>query len=571
MRSRRLRIIALLLAVAAAVPAVTWTVPSRVDTGAVPAHTGLNNAWSTQAYDHASEWPVFGLNVAHVIYWDEGDNCEVKFARSLDDGESWVDREVISDEGDENEAWLPALTAWGPDYDAHDVIAVYYDDDDDAYSIRKRRNTNCGEQNAWLARAAVTPGIGDWDEESYHPSATTCQEPGDTTDYYLHVVWDDCHDDLLRPVIWYDRTRYSQSAATGVALLRDAITSDDGYPDLAPSIAAVYVEGVGVADANYLHVVFYSRCAADPSHEEVWYIRSTNDGDNWSAPVNISNTTGYSSQAPCVAATGSYVYVVWQEEDPGDGRFRIKFRRSTNHGVTWGSDEVISDDLMAELDHNEPPECFTPSIACYDEFVYVVCQSGWDSPNTWYAVGFMMSDDHGATWATEGLSSLGTEDEPDIEDGFEGIMPSITVSKGTGGLDDKYLSIAFSAWDENDEYRVFWLGGARIYELPGSGGGQSRGTRGDRSAALDVRPNPVGRQAAIRVTLLREVQAELAAWDVSGKRVRVLGRGRLSAGGYNLTWDGTDDRGCRLPAGTYLLTLRADDAVSTRRVQLVND
>jgi flagellar basal-body rod modification protein FlgD len=48
--------------------------------------------------------------------------------------------------------------------------------------------------------------------------------------------------------------------------------------------------------------------------------------------------------------------------------------------------------------------------------------------------------------------------------------------------------------------------------------------------------------------------------DAQGKTVRTLQLGRQSAGPLDIAWDGRDDRGTVLPAGTYKLRVTAKDA-----------
>jgi hypothetical protein len=57
--------------------------------------------------------------------------------------------------------------------------------------------------------------------------------------------------------------------------------------------------------------------------------------------------------------------------------------------------------------------------------------------------------------------------------------------------------------------------------------------------------------------------------DASGRRVASLG-GRFEAGRQQLTWDGRDAAGARLPAGLYFVRMRvAGRDVGTRRITLL--
>jgi hypothetical protein len=78
-------------------------------------------------------------------------------------------------------------------------------------------------------------------------------------------------------------------------------------------------------------------------------------------------------------------------------------------------------------------------------------------------------------------------------------------------------------------------------------------------ANLSVRamPNPVVSQTAVRFGLPADGLVTVQVFDVSGRVVRTLHGGLLAAGWHSVVWDGTDDRGARVPAGVYTVVLDA--------------
>jgi hypothetical protein len=312
----------------------------------------------------------------------------------------------------------------------------------------------------------------------------------------------------------------------------------------------------------YLHVVFYGKSSADTLCDEVWYVRSLNTGSSWSSPVNISNTTGHESQAPSIAISGANVYVVWQEADPSDGRFRIWFRRSTDMGGSWGSTQPIPDSLLPLEDQNQAPECFTPSVACYRDNVYITCQAGWDS----YGVLFIASSDNGSTWTAEGLGGE-TDDYPDLDAGIEGLFPTVSVSQGVDSA-NKFISVLYSGFDENEDYRVYWLRGNNIDVMPGDGAGSTNELLA-RRVRMDVQPTVMRDMANVRLKSSMPGPYSVAVYDASGQRVRTLHGVLSGSGAASIVWDGTGDDGCRVAAGTYLLRLQSGGSAATRRVQVL--
>ena len=73
-------------------------------------------------------------------------------------------------------------------------------------------------------------------------------------------------------------------------------------------------------------------------------------------------------------------------------------------------------------------------------------------------------------------------------------------------------------------------------------------------------PNPFRAGTRLAWSLAQSGPVELALYDPSGRRVRVLERGVRSAGPGGVTWDGRDDNGRQLPPGLYFVRLEAGAA-----------
>lgn len=84
-----------------------------------------------------------------------------------------------------------------------------------------------------------------------------------------------------------------------------------------------------------------------------------------------------------------------------------------------------------------------------------------------------------------------------------------------------------------------------------------------RAGLLPPRPNPFNPSTTVAYDLPWPAAVRLEAFDVRGRSVRLLAAGSRTPGRHSLAWDGTDDGGRRLPAGTYLLRLTARGAAAT--------
>jgi hypothetical protein len=80
--------------------------------------------------------------------------------------------------------------------------------------------------------------------------------------------------------------------------------------------------------------------------------------------------------------------------------------------------------------------------------------------------------------------------------------------------------------------------------------------------SLEVLPNPAAAETRLRVCLSTGGELILSVYDVQGRKVRRIFGGKLARGTHDMVWDGTDDRGRRLPAGVYFF--KAEAGISCR-------
>lgn len=83
-------------------------------------------------------------------------------------------------------------------------------------------------------------------------------------------------------------------------------------------------------------------------------------------------------------------------------------------------------------------------------------------------------------------------------------------------------------------------------------------------------PNPFRVSTTLRFALSRASDVSVEFVDVTGARVARIERSALSAGPHEITFDGRDANGRRLPNGTYFYRVTAGTEVATRRMVLMN-
>ncbi|MEK6757068.1 MAG: FlgD immunoglobulin-like domain containing protein, partial [Bacteroidota bacterium] len=58
-------------------------------------------------------------------------------------------------------------------------------------------------------------------------------------------------------------------------------------------------------------------------------------------------------------------------------------------------------------------------------------------------------------------------------------------------------------------------------------------------------------------------------FNLLGEKIKTLASGKHPSGRYSVTWDGTDDRGGKVPSGTYYYRLISGDYASGKKMILL--
>ncbi len=78
-------------------------------------------------------------------------------------------------------------------------------------------------------------------------------------------------------------------------------------------------------------------------------------------------------------------------------------------------------------------------------------------------------------------------------------------------------------------------------------------------------PNPFNGHTAIKFSIRKPADLELAVFDLSGRKVKVLANGRYEAGTYTVEWNGRSETGAVLPAGVYFYTIKVNGRTAATR------
>lgn len=132
----------------------------------------------------------------------------------------------------------------------------------------------------------------------------------------------------------------------------------------------------------------------------IYFTRSTDQGFNWSAPIQISDSQGDVQWPVPVVGPNGEVYVAWCRTTS------IRFDRSTNGGVSFGTDHTVQN--IASMDRYVKGSILTFSYPAIDVditngpyrgYIYVAYMD--DGTDGYPDMFFTRSTDGGNTWSTK--------------------------------------------------------------------------------------------------------------------------------------------------------------------------
>ncbi len=86
----------------------------------------------------------------------------------------------------------------------------------------------------------------------------------------------------------------------------------------------------------------------------------------------------------------------------------------------------------------------------------------------------------------------------------------------------------------------------------------------DHMTLYPIYPNPFNASAKIRFSLQHDCNLSLKVFDMSGREIETMVHERRSSGEYEMAWDAQG-----APSGIYVIQLKADDMVQTRKMVLI--
>ncbi len=309
-------------------------------TGDSVQYIGSNDGGSSWTLSHEfSNPPQYDAGYPSIDVYD--DNIHVVYATVDDLNERKIYYSKNEKEGDDNEWPLDDTRlsdiddSYEPNIavDGKNVHVVWYTSPDDDEIVYSKSSTN---GDSW--------GIVDSIRADNTAGGSPNKPDIGVDSSNVHVVFNDddpdgqdCEVDYMR-LYNNGNTAVQREQLTDGNNVRSAFGTDSG-----DSTGCIAVDGKNV------HAVWVDY--PDLTITEVYYKRSTDNGRTWDNVFVISASPGVDSIDPSIVVDvkNSLLYVFWSEdiyeEPPGVSNYQIKYRRSTDNGVTWGSAVELSEDL----------------------------------------------------------------------------------------------------------------------------------------------------------------------------------------------------------------------------------
>lgn len=287
-------------------------------------------------------------NGVYLSYYD-GSNADLKFARSTDNGATWLNENMKIVDSDNGVGTESSIAVDGAN------IYISYRDLSNG-NLKFAKSVNSG--STWLASnikvVDATDDVG--------------------TGTSLAVIGSNIY------IAYLDQTNYNlkftKSTDSGATWPAAAIKTVDsaGNVGQSPSIAV---------NGSNIYISYY-----DITNEDLKFAKSVDDGATW-LPANIktvdstNNTGNYSS----IAVDGTYVYISYNLVSFDC----LKFAKSIDSGATWSKEIIDSSGQVGRY----------TSLKADGSIIYIAY---WDLTNK--SVKFAKSSDRGDTWPSNNFKLI---------------------------------------------------------------------------------------------------------------------------------------------------------------------
>lgn len=272
---------------------------------------------------------------------------------------------------------------------------------------------------------------------------------------------------------------------------------------------------------NGLHLI---RSISIAGYYEIFNNKSIDFGLTWTPSDTLSLDDGQNGSNPRIASNGSYLYTVWNDQKYG-GNFSgtIVLRRSTDDGITWQPEQIISQLNSAVFS----------DIAVENNLVAVVWDNEGDSLG---AIRFRFSEDSGKSFSS--LENITPDD-------YQAGNPSISIS-------DKKIHVLW--WNQKDR-EVYYRRGV----FTPTSVKEKTITPNDFHLFQNY-PNPFNNNTMISYSIPTREIISLKIYNGLGRTIKTLYEGIQESGVYNINLSMNN-----FSSGIYFIALRTQNGFHAER------
>jgi hypothetical protein len=259
---------------------------------------------------------------------------------------------------------------------------------------------------------------------------------------------------------------------------------------------------------------------------EVWAVRS--DGTVWGRP----NVAGESWLASFRGSAGAPII----SDIDGDSLYDI-IVRGGNFFPGQNSEKVYAFDLSGQVLEGWPKYSFAhPGSVLYRLHIPVICNFGHDR----LSADLLMTSDDTAVYAWE------------LETGYQSIM----TAWGQFAADSRNSGILYPTPPEQ-------------IIVDADDDQQTAPPHPENFALRQNYPNPFNAETVVSFRLMRSGDIKLEVYNILGRKVKTLARGRFEAGRHAVIWDGRDQSGKPVASGVYFYRLESSQGNLSRKMILL--
>ncbi|UCE74295.1 MAG: exo-alpha-sialidase [Methanomassiliicoccales archaeon] len=283
------------------------------------------------AYQSSPSIAVDGAGNIYITWRDNrNSDSDIYFANSMNGGNTFSGNKRVIDDVSGAHQTAPSIAVDS----ASNIYIVWEDKRNGNYDIYFAKSTNGG--NTFSVNKKVNDDSGN--EKQRNPSIAI-EGMGN-----IYIVWTDMRNG--------DSDIYFTCSNDGGNSFSFNKRVNDDVVNAKQNEPSVALDGTGN--------IFIAWEDKRNGHSDIYFARSSNQGNTFSSNKKINDDAGYEEQlAPAIVAYGfGYIHVVWGDKRNGDSD--IYYANSTNGGNTFSDNKRVNDDVSAA-------QQIAPSIASDSE------------------------------------------------------------------------------------------------------------------------------------------------------------------------------------------------------------